>query len=89
MSPNYCQYIQHLLYHVVLSNKLPRCQHMRMDSFSHALRGLYADVRGIILEGRTKAKHDAIYASGASFSRRGSRGTVSKTMKGAAKFFTN
>ncbi|KAK1617335.1 hypothetical protein QYE76_022852 [Lolium multiflorum] len=44
MPPNYCQFVQCLLSHVVPADKLPRGQQVRMESFSLALRGPYMDV---------------------------------------------
>ena len=90
MSPNYCQFVQRLLSHVVPIDKLPRGQQVRMESFSLALRGPYMDVPEMMPpEARTKARHDPIYTPGTSSSRRGARGGIAKPMKGAAKFFTN
>jgi hypothetical protein len=44
MSPNYCQFVQCLLSHVVPIDKLPKGQKVRMESFSLALCGHYLDV---------------------------------------------
>jgi hypothetical protein len=87
MMPNYCQYIHHLINHVVPTDKVPRCERVTMNSISLSLQGPYVEVPEMMPpEGQTKARHDPMFASDDSTSHHGPCGR-SSPVKGASKFF--
>jgi hypothetical protein len=86
--PNYCQYVQRLIKHIVYIDQPLHGEKVGMDLIVLQLRGGLDYVPAMMpLEGRTKAKHDPQYVSYASRSRRGSHGGGPAPKKGASKLF--